>query len=117
KSKAGRWVDARFEAFMSNSPAVAWIKDGLGRYTYANQEFCSKFSIDIDDVIGKTDHDLLHHEVVNLINEDDNYVMESGEKKEIYENVPGPDGTMRTWWVHKFPIISSNGETFTAGLG
>ena len=118
KSEAGhKWADARFEAFMNNSPAVAWIKDSLGRYTYANSEFCKKFSLNIDDVIGKTDNDLLQHEVVNLINEDDNYVMASGEKKEIYESVPGPDGTMRIWWVHKFPIISFTGETFTAGIG
>jgi len=111
------WVDARFEAFMNNSPAVAWIKDSLGRYTYANSEFCLKFSLNIDDVIGKTDNDLLDHEVVNLINEDDNFVMASGEKKEIYENVPGPDGLMRNWWVHKFPIINDTGEVFTAGIG
>ncbi len=112
-----RPVDERFEAFMNNSPAVAWIKDSSGRYTYANNEFCLKFSLNIDDVIGKTDNDLLDHEVVNLINEDDNFIVASGEKKEIYENVPGPDGSMRNWWVHKFPIISSSGEIYTAGLG
>src|ERR1035441_4129910 len=33
----GKAADERFEAFMKNSPAVAWIKDNTGRYTRSEE--------------------------------------------------------------------------------
>jgi PAS domain S-box-containing protein len=107
----------RFEAFMHHSPAVAWIKDGSGRYTYVNEEFCFKFSLKKEEILGKSDYDILNHDVVDKITLDDQFILETGQKKEIYEEVPTPDGVMHHWWVHKFQIQSRSGGIFSAGIG
>jgi PAS domain S-box-containing protein len=109
--------EEQFETFMRNSPAVAWIKDENGRYVYVNSEFCVKFSVKSGEIVGKTDYDILNHEVVDIIARDERDIIKNHRKKEIHEEIPMPDGTLHHWWVHKFPILSSHGRTFTAGIG
>lgn len=46
-------LEARFNAFMDNSPAMAYMKDQQGRYVYANRVWCETLSQEPGWIIGK----------------------------------------------------------------
>src|SRR4029079_9556580 len=52
--EALRESESRFEAFMSNSPAAAFIKDGHGRFLYVNRGYLDAFKITESDRLGRT---------------------------------------------------------------
>ena len=56
--KALRESEQRFQAFMDNSPAVAFVKNAAGCYEYVNQPFLRRFQLQESEVLGKNDRDL-----------------------------------------------------------
>lgn len=54
----------RFQTFMNNSPAIAFIKDTAGRYVYLNKPAEQRFSTRLVAWQGKTDFDLWPAETV-----------------------------------------------------
>src|SRR5205814_10151587 len=52
--EALRESESRFEAFMSNSPAAASIKDGHGRFLYVNRGYLEAFQVAESDRLGHT---------------------------------------------------------------
>jgi signal transduction histidine kinase/PAS domain-containing protein len=53
-----RESEARFQAFMNNSPAASWISDENGRLLYVSQPYCRVCPVtveEVEDLIGKTD--------------------------------------------------------------
>lgn len=113
--KALSQSEERFASFMEYSPAVAWIKNNEGRYVYVNDAFSKKFSVTNEFALNKMDRDLLPQKYADEIDLYDKRVAQ-GESFELYSSIPTPDGVMRDWWIIKFPIKSSNGETFICGL-
>src|SRR5688572_22297299 len=53
-----RESEQRFQAFMNNSPVVAFLKDRHGRYRYLNQTFERLSQRKVEEVYGKTDTEL-----------------------------------------------------------
>src|SRR5215212_2813642 len=51
--------EAQMDAFMKNVPCAVYMKSPEGRYIYANETCAKVFRRTVDDVIGKTDADLL----------------------------------------------------------
>ncbi len=47
---------------VDNSEQLVWLKDGQGRYVFANRAACAAAGVDCADMIGKTDHDMLSPE-------------------------------------------------------
>lgn len=113
--KALSLSEERFASFMEYTPAVAWMKDDEGRYVYVNNAFSEKFSVSNIEAIDKMDSDLLPQKYAEEIDAYDKRVAH-GESFEIFSSIPTPDGAMRDWWIIKFPIQSSTGETFICGL-
>ncbi|PYS52987.1 MAG: hypothetical protein DMF68_00585 [Acidobacteria bacterium] len=62
-----RESEERFKAFMDNSPAVAFIKDEEGRFTYINRPYERFFNLKLDDVLGKTTYDLWSADVADKL--------------------------------------------------
>lgn len=58
--------EARFQTFMDNSPALAFIKDARGKYVFANQKFLDEFQKTRDELIGKTTYDMVPAEVAKV---------------------------------------------------
>jgi PAS domain S-box-containing protein len=112
-----RESEERFSAFMVNNPATAWIKDNNGRYIYVNKKYEEQFRVRMEDVLGKTDSELLPQSISSLIDEHDRQVINKDEAVEIYEDIPMPDGMLRHWQVYKFPLHNSLGEIFVGGIG
>ena len=72
--------EERFDAFMNNSPVVAFIKDEEGRMVYMNQKFEENISsASARMFIGKTDLDWLPPEIARSLMEVDQRVLASGE--------------------------------------
>ena len=53
--KALRETNALLHAFLNHSPSVMFFKDPAGRYLEVNDQFLSRFGVEREQVIGKTD--------------------------------------------------------------
>src|SRR5258708_7193204 len=106
----------RCQAFMDNSPAVAFMKDPDGRCLYYNRPFQKLFLRGNDDLIGKTDADLFPLEIVRKLRENDGVLISSGRSIETVETVPTPDGVLRDWLVFMFPLPEPSGRVLLGGV-
>jgi len=111
-----RESEARFQAFMRNNPAVAWIKDDFGRYVYVNDTLKSVYKLNADDVLGRTDAELLPPEVADRLTANDAMVLAAKKPAEPVEEIPVPDEGIRYWHVWKFPFQHAGKRLFVGGL-
>ncbi|MBI4584681.1 MAG: PAS domain S-box protein [Planctomycetes bacterium] len=115
-TKALQESQARFKAFMDNSPTVAFMKDQEWRYVYANKQFERVFQIDPEGWLMKTDLDFWPEEIARRLRENDEQVLSSGRVCEFQETVPTPDGAPHDWLVFKFPWQDPSGRKFLGGV-
>lgn len=107
-----RW----FEAFMSNIPMPAWIKDAQNRYVYANtgmEQLCRKSSAEL---YGRTDDEVFPPQVARQLRGNDRLVLETGMRREQLERVPNADGEMRDYLVFKFPVTTNTPVPLIGGI-
>ncbi len=107
---------ARFTAFMNNSPAVAFMKDEEGRFVYINQSFERLFNMHEEEIIGKTDAELWSEDVARQVMDNDRLVLATNQPSELVETVPTPDGSAQYWLTYKFPVEEASGHTFLGGV-
>ncbi len=108
-------AEARINAFLDNSPTVAFMKDDQGRMVYVNRVFESVFGLTLDAVRGKKDSDWLPPEIAARLSANDDAVLRAGAALEFEEALPAPDG-MHQWSVFKFPFQDAGGATFVGGM-
>ncbi|HVK58177.1 MAG TPA: PAS domain S-box protein [Candidatus Kapabacteria bacterium] len=107
---------ARFEAFMENTPGAAWIKDEQGHYIYANKSIEKIFQKPREEIINKSDTELLGPDGAKPFQKEDESVRESGKPLRI-EKTMRPDDPRR-WFICKFPFESSTvAGSLVGGLG
>ncbi len=97
------------QALLDNIPFLAWLKDKNGRYISINTPFAENYNLEPEDIIGKTDHDILPRERAIKFEEIDKKVIRSGERQS-YETV---DDTVhgKVWFeINKSPIFNEKGE-------
>jgi PAS domain S-box-containing protein len=115
--EALRESERRFEAFMDNSPAIAWSKDGQGRYTYVSGSYQDFYGKSAADILGKTDRDLADDETVRRRSEEDAEVLAQGRALQWVRKLNSPqvpEGDERVWLIVKFPLADRSGAT---GIG
>jgi PAS domain S-box-containing protein len=112
-----RYSEARFEAFMNNSPAAAFMKDESGRIIYVNKPYERMFRTSLEAIYGKNDFQLWPNDVAEQLRAHDLEVLSSNKPSEVLEQAPTPDKGMREWLVFKFPITDAAGQRFLAGMG
>lgn len=110
-----RQSQQRFEMFMNNSPALAFIKSATGHYEYVNQPFLRRFELEECEVLGHTDDDLWPVAAEELRAHDQS-VLEGHETVELTESVTEENGETSYWLSFKFPL-QNNGKRFLAGMG
>lgn len=115
--RALRESEERFHAFMSNSPAIAWIKDSHGRHVYLNKTYENRFGVQLDDWRGRTDFELWPRETAEQFWKNDQAVLARGGPLEIVEQTPGCNGRPNFWLNFKFPIQDASGNQYVAGIG
>lgn len=106
--------EARFQAFMDNSPAMAFIKDANGRMLYGNRLYSQLFRpLEWE---GKTDRELHAGEVADQLEANDQRVFDSGVPHEFVEVFTLPNGAKSHWLTNKFPMTRSNGTMLLGGV-
>ena len=108
--------EARFHAFMNNTPVVAYIKDEVGRFVYVNQPLLRRFEKRLEDMIGSSDADHWPPEIVGPVREHDKLILDTNAPVTLEETVPTPDGKSDTWLSFKFPLRDTQGQKFLAGM-
>ncbi len=111
-----RESEARFEAFMEDNPAVAWMKDEAGRYVYVNQTLRKVYGVDRAEVLGKTDRELLPEPVAAELRTNDQAVLEKDTPAGYTETIPDSEGRIRSWRIWKFPFEDVTGHHYVGGL-
>jgi PAS domain S-box-containing protein len=106
--KARRRSDQLFASFMSNLPALAWIKDIEGRYVYLNDAFTRSFGVRLEDWRDKTDREVLPAAVATQFQANDARVVATKRAVVTMETAPYKDGLHESV-VSKFPIVDEDG--------
>ncbi len=116
--EALRESEERFQAFMENSPTVAFIKDDSGRYVYVNKPFEEQFGVNFQrDLLGKTDSNWLSPQTAAVVAEGERMVISTGKPMRMVEVVPIREGEPAEWLLLRFPMQTSTGRKLIGGVG
>lgn len=113
--EAARKSKKDLQAIMDHSPAVIYVKDTAGKYSFINQSFEKLFHIKREDIVGKSDFDIFPEDIANEMYRNDLKVLESGHTLESEEVTPHDDGN-HTYVSVKFPLFNK-GEDIYAVCG
>lgn len=95
------------QAIMDNSPAVIYVKDINGRFTFINKQFEKLFNLRRRDIIGKTLFDIFPQKIADEMQKNDKDVLEVGHALESEEMAPQEDG-IHTFTSIKFPLYDDD---------
>lgn len=98
---------SRFRQILDLAPAVIYLKDKQGRYTFVNRHFELLSGFSAEQVLGKTDRELFPESVATNSYNNDRKVLDSGTPLEIEEFGP-VDGQLHTFISAKFPIYDAD---------
>jgi PAS domain S-box-containing protein len=118
---------ALYRSFVEHLPASVFRKDSKGRYVFVNSLFCQFKGLTIDEVLGKTPHELaafesaeeatrpsimtaIQHMLPDQGEDNHEMIMRTGKPIEMEEVYPQRDGTTRYFHVVKSPVFTSDGK-------
>lgn len=106
------WRDATAlgQTLVESLPMCVFCKDHEGRITFGNRQFCASLGMTLDQVRGKTDHDLYPRELADKYRADDCKVMDSGVTFEDIEAHFKKPGEIIYVQVLKTPVYDSLGQ-------
>jgi PAS domain S-box-containing protein len=112
QARALKETEALYESLVETSPVNVFRKDLQGRFTFANRRFCKLHGRTLDEIVGKTDHDINPKELADKYRADDRRVIETGEVLEdIEEHRQRADGNKKGYFhVLKAPVFDSEGR-------
>jgi diguanylate cyclase (GGDEF)-like protein/PAS domain S-box-containing protein len=106
----------RFDAFMTHTPAVTYVKDDQARMVYMNDAFCKQVRKTAEELKGKSNAEVWPPEIARQLEQNDREVLAGGESRELIETVPDASGEQRTFLSLKFPFVNSAGQRFLGGI-
>jgi PAS domain S-box-containing protein len=110
-----RGSEARFAHFMEHLPGLAWIKDPMGRYVFANEAAARAFGRSRQELYGRTDADLFPLDATARFLDNDRRALEAASGVDVIETLAHEDGPHHSL-VSKFPIPGSDGSVFIGGI-
>lgn len=105
-------TQALLTAILDNAPVILFSKDRHGRYTLVSREAAAHIGRRPEEIVGKTDREVLSPEVVEHWRTSERAVFETGEPQVSEEVIPFETGA-RTYVTARFPIRDANGEVAT----
>ncbi|MBU7582153.1 MAG: PAS domain S-box protein [Nostoc sp. TH1S01] len=111
--------EARFQAFMNNSPSASWITDEHGRIVYLSETYLRTFQLPFDrveDLIGKQIFDVYPTEIAQQFLDNIRLVAQTQQILETIEKAPRLDGTLGNFLVYKFPLPRTNEQLLIGGV-
>ncbi len=110
-----RQNDARFRAFVRNSPIPFWLKDDHGRYALASPPAEAAAPIP-GGWIGRTEDDVFAPDVAAVVRETEREVQRTGQPYQGTELVPDEHGQPRYFHVVRFPVVDEAGSRHVGGF-
>src|SRR4051812_44506022 len=101
-------VEGRLATFADNLPGVAYIKDAEGRFVFMRGQMPQGMP-SVESLIGQTSDALLDKETAERMAAHDREVIESGQLSQLVEPVRVPNGTVRHYLIHRFPLRGPRG--------
>ncbi len=101
--------EALYVSLVEKLPQNIFRKDLEGRFTFANENFCSTLGKPRREIIGKTDFDFYPPELAEKYQQDDRKVIETGEALERVEENQPPGGKRMYVQVLKTPVHDATG--------
>ncbi|MFO0896925.1 MAG: PAS domain-containing protein [Pirellulales bacterium] len=102
--------EARYRSLVESLPLSTWSKGLDGRFTFANQMFCERAGLKLEELIGRTDLDLFREELAEKYRRDDEHVVQSGKVLEAIEEFRQPEGNKLYVQVLKAPVHDAAGR-------
>lgn len=115
--EAIRLSEARFEAFTTHAPTLAFLRDSQSRHLYVNRMFERFFRIHARDIVGRSADDALPSTFVHAMRASDEIVIGNRQPLELLQHLRGPDGAMHDWLFVRFPVEISPGCIAIGGVG
>ncbi|HYI87364.1 MAG TPA: PAS domain S-box protein [Burkholderiales bacterium] len=109
-----RESEERLRAFTSHSPALMCMKDREGRYRFVNDRFLERYSLRLDQVLGRTDAELFPRRLALAAAAHDAAVLARGEPLQYEERAAVSEG-QRVSLVSKFPVLDAAGTVVAVG--
>ena len=108
--------EIRFNSFMSNSPALAYIKDHQGRLLYMNNTCEQAWGMTLAESEGKLDRELWPAEVADVLRAHDMSVLTSGAASRVLEEMPLTNGRTIHVLTFRFAFSDAAGERLLGGV-
>src|SRR5688572_8911168 len=106
--------ERRLQAILDNSATNISLKSVLGKYTLVNKQFEKDFSVESENVLGKTDYDLFPRDMARELNQYDHQIIRTGLPKSFEEKYPQADG-IHTYITVKFPLFTKEHKIYALG--
>jgi diguanylate cyclase (GGDEF)-like protein/PAS domain S-box-containing protein len=100
---------ALYHSLVQNLPQNIFRKDLDGRFTFANSQFCATVGKRLEEILGRTDHDLFPAPLAHKYQEDDRRVIRAGKTFETVEEHHPPGKDLLYVRVVKSPIHDARG--------
>ncbi|MEM8874694.1 MAG: chemotaxis protein CheB [Planctomycetota bacterium] len=108
----------RFEAFMSNSPAMKWAVDEDNRYIFVNDAYCQIMRVEREEIIGKKTSEVLSKQTSEAFlkrsRSTNNQALSAGQPITFEIEVP-VDENVCWMYVTKFIFEDANGNQMIGG--
>ncbi|MFW6171769.1 MAG: PAS domain-containing protein, partial [Planctomycetota bacterium] len=108
--RALRESEVLYQSLVESLPLNVFRKNLQGEIVFANQRFCETVGRPLDELMGKTDHDLFPRELAEKYREDDVRVVNTGQPLEDVEEHRRPDGKLLFVQVLKGPLRNADGR-------
>lgn len=95
---------------LDSLPGFAFFKDINHKYIIANQKFCDNWGLTKEEIIGKTDFDIVSPEEAKVFHQDDQKVIQSGEMLYISRESQNENGKIITIDTRKVPLFDESGN-------
>jgi len=93
-----------------NCPDLIFYKDIEFRYISSNEAFRNEMGLEFDELVGKTDYDILAHELAEEVEQYDRNVLKTGKTSTYYQKIITPSGECRIYNIIKSPLMSEDGK-------
>jgi PAS domain S-box-containing protein len=101
----------QYEFMVESAHDAIFFKDRQSRYIIANEKTLESFGLSHEQVIGKSDYEIMpEREQAKQNIDDDQAVLETGKPKEIIKEMNGADGEKRWFQAIKVPQFDENGD-------
>jgi PAS domain S-box-containing protein len=105
------------QRIIDHAPNVIAFKDLDGRCRLINTRGAFElYGREPEDVIGRDDHELFAAELADRLSAQDRDVIAAGAPMTFEDDVPQPDGRIRSYLTTKFPILGPDGRPSGVGL-